>query len=97
MIAPWMTADKLAHEIHSDVMASEVEIADAIDALVQREVRKAVLEEREACAVIAESKVKFNRQSRLSAPSHLIIQNSYQICIDDSACEIAKEIRERGQ
>lgn len=88
MIAPWMTADKLAHEIHSDVMASEVEIADAIDALVQREVRKAVLEERE---------VKFNRQSRFSAPSHLIMQNSYQICIDDSACEIAKEIRERSQ
>lgn len=53
MIAPWMTADKLAHEIHTDVMASEAEIAEAINALVQREVRKAVLEEREACARLA--------------------------------------------
>ena len=53
MIAPWMTAAGLAHEIHTDVMASEAEIAEAINALVQREVRKAVLEEREACARLA--------------------------------------------
>lgn len=49
----WVRADKMACEITSGVMASEAEIAEAIEALVQREVRKAVLEEREACAVIA--------------------------------------------
>lgn len=41
-----LTPHQLAHEIQSDVMAKEDEIADAIEALIKQE--------REACAKIAE-------------------------------------------
>lgn len=41
MVAKWLTPALLAHEIFSDVMAPENEIADAIEQMIRRDVAAA--------------------------------------------------------